>query len=126
MTVRPVILCGGAGTRLWPVSRQLQPKQLLTLMGEQSLLQQTAGRLMSDQFTPMLVVSGEDQRFFIERQLQAMDVPIEAILVEPSGRNTAAAAAVAACWLESTGRDELILLVPSDHMIGNRQAFLDA
>ena len=74
----------------------------------------------------MLVVSGEDQRFFIERQLQALDVPIEAILLEPSGRNTAAAAAIAASWLESTGRDELILLVPSDHIIGNRQAFLDA
>src|SRR3982751_4046650 len=97
--VRPVILCGGAGTRLWPVSRQLFPKQLLPLMGEQSLLQQTAKRLSGKQFAPAIVVSGEEQRFFIKRQLQLADAPLEAVLLEPAGRNTSAAAALAAVWL---------------------------
>lgn len=126
MIVRPVILCGGAGTRLWPVSRQLQPKQLLTVSGEQSLLQQTAARLNGDQFAPAIVVSGDDQRFLIERQLDEIGAEIEAILLEPSGRNTAAAAALSAVWLQSAGKDELMLLVPSDHVIGDPRAFLGA
>jgi mannose-1-phosphate guanylyltransferase/mannose-6-phosphate isomerase len=124
--IRPVILCGGAGTRLWPVSRQLQPKQLLALAGEQSLLQQTAARLTGEQFAPALVVSAEDQRLLVQRQLEESGASIEAIVLEPAGRNTAAAAALAAAWLESMDRDELLLLVPSDHVIGDRQAFLDA
>lgn len=119
-------MCGGAGTRLWPVSRQQFPKQLLPLMGEQSLLQQTAERLTGEQFGPAIVVSGEEQRFFIKRQLEAIGAPVAAILLEPVGRNTAAAAALAAAWLRSTGEDELLLLMPSDHVIGDRQAFLDA
>lgn len=126
MIIRPAILCGGAGTRLWPLSRQLQPKQLLALAGGQSLLQQTAARLSGEQFAPAVVVSGEDQRFFIKRQLEETGTEVEAILLEPRGRNTAAAAALAAAWLDSTGRNELMLLVPSDHVIGDRQAFLDA
>lgn len=126
MIVRPVILCGGAGTRLWPLSRQLQPKQLLSLVGEQSLLQQTAARFRGHQFAGALVVSGEDQRFFIQRQLEEAGAEIEAILLEPSGRNTAAAAALAGAWLQSSGRDELVLLIPSDHVIGDLQAFLGA
>jgi mannose-1-phosphate guanylyltransferase/mannose-6-phosphate isomerase len=121
-----VILCGGAGTRLWPVSRQQFPKQLLPLMGEQSLLQQTAMRLSGKRFAPALVVSGEDQRFFIKRQLQDSGTAIEAILLEPAGRNTSAAAALAAAWLCSSGRDDLMLLMPSDHVIGNREEFIRA
>lgn len=118
-----MILCGGAGTRLWPVSRQQFPKQLLPVLGEQSLLQETASRLSGERFAPAIIVSGEDQRFFIRRQLQDCGAEIEAILLEPVGRNTSAAAALAAEWLCSTGRDELLLLVPSDHVIGNRDAF---
>ena len=94
-----MILCGGAGTRLWPVSRQTFPKQLLPVAGEQSLLQQTANRLSGDRFAPAIVVSGEDQRFFIMRQLEAAGAPVESILLEPSGRNTSAAAGLAASWL---------------------------
>ncbi len=67
--IRPVILCGGAGTRLWPVSRKTFPKQLLPVIGDRSLLQQTAARLSGEAFAPAIVVSGEDQRFFIQRQL---------------------------------------------------------
>ena len=124
--IRPVILCGGAGTRLWPVSRRTFPKQLLPVIGEQSLLQQTAARLTGEQFAPAIIVSGEDQRFFIKRQLQLAGAPIEAILLEPEARNTSAAAALAAAWLRSTGRDELLLLMPSDHVIGDRREFLNA
>ena len=124
VTVRPVILCGGAGTRLWPLSRQLYPKQLLKLTGDRSLLQQTAMRLSGDRFAPAIIVSGEEQRLFIERQLEEVGVPVEAILLEPAGRNTSAAAALAAAWQAGRGRDELLLLVPSDHVIGDRQALL--
>jgi mannose-1-phosphate guanylyltransferase/mannose-6-phosphate isomerase len=122
--IRPVILCGGSGTRLWPVSRQQFPKQLLPITGDQSLLQQTAARLSGSGFSPAIVVSGEEQRFFIKRQLQ--DCPLEAILLEPAGRNTAAAAALAASWVRACGRDELLLLMPSDHVIGDQRAFLRA
>ena len=120
-----MILCGGAGTRLWPVSRQQFPKQLLPLTGSQSLLQQTAARLTGKQFAPAIVVSGEEQRFFIKRQLQASGAAVEAILLEPVARNTSAAAALAASWLRSSGRDELILLMPSDHLIADEDAFHD-
>jgi mannose-1-phosphate guanylyltransferase/mannose-6-phosphate isomerase len=121
-----VILCGGAGTRLWPVSRQLFPKQLLPLMGNQSLLQQTARRLSDSLFEPAVIVSGEDQRFFIKRQLEAASASGEAILLEPVARNTSAAATLAAAWLDARGGDELMLIMPSDHVIGDTGAFLAA
>ena len=121
-----MILCGGAGTRLWPLSRQNFPKHLLPLTGEQTLLQLTAARVVGHPFAPAIIVSGEDQGSLIEQQLLEADVAIEAILLEPMGRNTAAAACLAAEWLHSTDRDELMLLMPSDHVIGDRRAFLDA
>jgi mannose-1-phosphate guanylyltransferase/mannose-6-phosphate isomerase len=121
-----VILCGGAGTRLWPVSRKHFPKQLLPLVGDQSLLQQTARRLSPDLFEPAMIVSGEDQRFFVQRQLEAAGVPVEGILLEPVARSTSAAAALAAAWLHARGSDELMLIVPSDHAIGDADAFLAA
>jgi mannose-1-phosphate guanylyltransferase/mannose-6-phosphate isomerase len=96
------------------------------VLGEESLLQQTARRLSGARFSPMLVVSGEDQRFFIKRQLEAVDAAVEAILLEPEGRNTSAAAALAAAWLTGAGQDELMLLMPSDHVIGDPDAFLAA
>jgi mannose-1-phosphate guanylyltransferase/mannose-6-phosphate isomerase len=106
------------------VSRQEFPKQLLQLTGDRSLLQQTALRLSGDRFAPAIIVSGEEQRFFIKRQLQAIGASIEAILLEPAGRNTAAAAALAASWLRAGDRDDLLLLMPSDHVIGDREAFV--
>jgi mannose-1-phosphate guanylyltransferase/mannose-6-phosphate isomerase len=119
-------LSGGAGTRLWPLSRQSFPKQLLPVTGGQSLLQETALRVSGEGFAPAVVVGSEDQRFFIKRQLEAIGAPIEAILLEPVAKNTSAAAALAASWLSSAGADELMLLMPSDHVIGNRSAFLKA
>jgi len=124
--IRPVILCGGAGTRLWPVSRQTFPKHLLPVTGDESLLQQTASRLSGGQFAPAIVVSSEDQRFFVKRQLQLAGAAIQAILLEPEGRNTAAAAALAASWSRSQSPDELLLLMPSDHVIGDEATFLEA
>lgn len=124
--IRPVILCGGAGTRLWPVSREQFPKQLLPLTGELSLLQQTAKRFQGDEFAPSIIVSAEQQRFFIKRQLHDVEVAAEAILLEPVARNTAAAIALAGAWLNSTARNELMLVVPSDHVIGDQDAFIEA
>lgn len=119
-------MCGGAGTRLWPVSRQLVPKQLLAFIGDRSLLQQTASRLPAPLFEPAVIVSSEDQRFFIKRQLEAAGAPVEAILLEPVARNTSAAAAFAAAWLQRLGRDQLMLIMPSDHVITDVDAFLSA
>lgn len=126
VVIRPVILCGGAGTRLWPVSTQTKPKQFLNLVGSQSLLQQTVERLTGGRFSAPIIVSSEQQRSLIEAQLNEVDVTAAAILLEPIARNTAAAAALAAFWAISTGSDELLLLMPSDHVIGDREAFVRA
>jgi mannose-1-phosphate guanylyltransferase/mannose-6-phosphate isomerase len=111
---------------LWPLSRKTFPKQLLPVVGDRSLLQQTAARLSGEAFAPAIVVSGEDQRFFIQRQLSLAETAPEAILLEPIARNTAAAAALAAAWSLDQGRDEILLLMPSDHVIGDPAAFLHA
>src|SRR3954447_25871874 len=95
-------------------------------MGDQSLLQQTAARLQAKVFGPALIVSGEEQRFFIKRQLEAVAAPVDAILLEPAARNTSAAAALAAAWLDASGRDEVMLVMPSDHVIGDADAFMAA
>lgn len=126
MTIRPVILSGGAGTRLWPVSRETFPKQLLPITAEFSMLQQTAVRLTGAAFRPALVVGSEDQRFFIKRQLDQCGAAVDAILLEPKGRNTAPAAALAAEWLCAKDEDEILLLMPSDHVIGDNEEFLAA
>ena len=123
MSIRPVILSGGAGTRLWPVSRETFPKQLLPITADLSMLQQTAMRLSGAAFRPALVVGSEDQRFFIKRQLDQCGAAVDAILLEPARRNTAAAAARAAEWVSARGEDEILLLMPSDHVISDDEAF---
>jgi mannose-1-phosphate guanylyltransferase/mannose-6-phosphate isomerase len=119
-------LSGGSGTRLWPISRQSYPKQLLSVVDDNSLLQLTARRVSGEPFAKPIVVAGEAHRFFISRQLEEAGVSPEAVLLEPAGRNTAAASALAAAWIRAQGRDEMMLVVPSDHMIGNNEAFLSA
>lgn len=96
------------------------------MIGDQTLLQQTAARLSGGNFAPAIIVSGEEQRFFVKRQLLESGADLEAILLEPTGRNTAAAACLAAEWVRSRGTDQLLLLMPSDHVIGDRKAFLQA
>jgi mannose-1-phosphate guanylyltransferase/mannose-6-phosphate isomerase len=129
--IHPVILSGGSGTRLWPMSRSLYPKQLLALTGEHSLLQQTALRVADGrEFAAPVIVANEEHRFIIAEQLRAIDVAPTALILEPLGRNTAPAACVAALRLMAQQRPDdpepLMLVMPSDHAIGDLAAFRQA
>ena len=120
--VVPVILSGGNGTRLWPMSRQLFPKQLLPLLSEVSMLQQTAWRVRGAQFDDPLLVCGEEHRFVVDEQLRALGIRPRQIVLEPEPRNTAPALAVAALLL---ARDPgaLMLVCPADHAIDDVDGF---
>ena len=120
----PVILSGGSGTRLWPMSRTLYPKQLLRLIGEDSLLQQTVRRVADlGRFAQPLLVANEDHRFIVAEQLREIKADAQALLLEPIGRNTAPAACVAALMLAEREPEALMLLLPSDHIIADEGAF---
>ena len=120
----PVILSGGSGTRLWPMSRTLYPKQLLRLIGEDSLLQQTVRRVADlGRFAPPLLVANEEHRFIVAEQLREIKADAQALLLEPIGRNTAPAACVAALMLAEREPEALMLLLPSDHIIADEGAF---
>ena len=126
-TITPVILSGGAGTRLWPMSRESFPKQFLPLASEQSMLQQTALRVAtSDGFAPPIVVCNVDHRFMVAEQLRTIDIDPRAIVLEPVGRNTAPAAAIAALMLAEKDPGALLLLLPSDHIVADKAGFLAA
>ncbi|MDX2299480.1 MAG: mannose-1-phosphate guanylyltransferase/mannose-6-phosphate isomerase [Xanthomonadaceae bacterium] len=122
----PVILSGGSGTRLWPLSREAHPKQFLPLLGERSLLQSTWLRLRGLDARAPLVVTGEAHRFMVAEQLRQIDCHPAAIVLEPVGRNTAPAIAVAALMARESGDDPLLLVLPSDHAIGNAEGFSTA
>ena len=125
--IYPVILSGGSGTRLWPMSRTLYPKQLLRLLGHESLLQQTVQRVGDrDRFAPPLLVANEEHRFIVAEQLREIGAVPRGLLLEPVGRNTAPAACVAALALAGSESDPLMLLMPSDHIIEDVAAFADA
>lgn len=113
----PVILAGGSGTRLWPLSRALYPKQLLSLNSDQSMLQETVRRVTGEGFAAPMVICNEEHRFLVAEQLRELDVRPSAIVLEPVGRNTAPAAAVAALLLAEADADAVMLLLPSDHVI---------
>ena len=123
-TLVPVILCGGSGSRLWPMSRKLLPKQFLPLVTEHTLLQDTVLRLhgLEGFGAPVLVVNHE-HRFFAAEQLQAVRGVPRSILLEPVGRNTAPAVAAAALYVASEDPDAVLLVLPSDHLIGDVAAF---
>jgi mannose-1-phosphate guanylyltransferase/mannose-6-phosphate isomerase len=122
--IHPVILSGGSGTRLWPMSRSLYPKQLLALTGERTLLQETVLRVAGDAgFARPLVIANEEHRFIIAEQLRAVGIMPEALILEPVGRNTAPAATIAALRLAAAEPDALMLVMPSDHAIGDAAAF---
>ena len=128
--VVPVILSGGTGTRLWPLSREQHPKQFISLLGGYTLLQATVRRLQSlEKALPPIVVCNEAHRFLVAEQLRAVDVPPAAILLEPTARNTAPAIAAAA--FEATarfgqGEDPILLVLPADHVIREDSRFADA
>ncbi len=125
--IHPVILSGGSGTRLWPMSRTLYPKQLLMLLGHDSLLQQTVRRVADRPgFATPVLVANEEHRFIIAEQLREISVVPRALLLEPVGRNTAPAACIAALTLTEAEPDPLMLIMPSDHTVGDLDAFAGA
>jgi mannose-1-phosphate guanylyltransferase/mannose-6-phosphate isomerase len=125
--VFPVILSGGAGTRLWPLSREMYPKQLLALTSEHSMLQDTALRLAGIAGSrPPLVVCNEAHRFTVAEQLRALDMVPSGILLEPIGRNTAPAVALAALKALELEVDATMVVAPADHVIRDARAFQQA
>ncbi len=124
MDLYPVILCGGSGTRLWPMSRGSYPKQYLTLLGEHSLLQQTVlrAKAVSGTRAPILIANCE-QRFLVAEQMRQIAVAPEATILEPLGRNTAPAVAVAALAAMQRSTDALLLVMPADHVILHASEF---
>ncbi|TMM49381.1 mannose-1-phosphate guanylyltransferase/mannose-6-phosphate isomerase [Sulfitobacter sabulilitoris] len=124
--IHPILLCGGSGTRLWPLSRKSYPKQFAKLLGDESLFQVSAHRLSGDGFAAPTVLTNSDFRFIVTEQLSAMGIDPKAILIEPDGRNTAPAVLAAALWLEKTDPDGVMLIAPSDHVVPDAQAFRDA
>lgn len=127
MKIQPVILCGGSGTRLWPLSREQYPKQLLALNGELTLLQATARRLegVAAEHDAPLVVCNEEHRFLVAEQLRQIGVGARSILLEPVGRGTAPALTLAALNAAAS-EDPVLLVMPSDHAILEQPAFRSA
>ncbi len=123
----PVILSGGSGTRLWPLSRNTYPKQFLTLLPDQSLFQATIDRITNLTTESPIVVTNNSHRFLVAEQLRQSGIDSPTIILEPIGKNTAPAIAVAAIkMLQSKSRSPLMLVLPADHNIKNMTAFRDA
>jgi len=124
--IQPVILSGGSGTRLWPLSREAYPKQFLPLAGQLTMLQATWQRVAPIASRGPLVIANEEHRFVAAEQLQQVSAAPAAIILEPVGRNTAPAIAVAALEATRDGADALLLVLPSDHVITDEAAFRSA
>ena len=120
----PVILSGGSGSRLWPLSRETYPKQFLPLADQHTLLQNTVLRIagLSEVVAP-LVVCNEEHRFMVAEQLRAVGIQPGAVILEPVGRNTAPAVAVAALYAQREGADPILLILPADHIIADVEGF---
>ena len=127
MKIYPVILSGGAGTRLWPLSRAVLPKQLLPLVADKTMLQETALRVANwPGVMAPLVVCGNDHRFMVAEQMREIGITPLGILLEPVGRNTAPAVAAAAHHLKAIDPEAIMLVLPADHVIENNAAFREA
>ncbi len=124
--ITPVLLCGGAGTRLWPLSRKSYPKQFAPLLGADSLFQASARRLSGDDFADPIVVSADPFRFIVTEQLAAAGITPKAVLIEPEGRDTGPAVLAAAFHMATRDPDALMLVAPSDHVIPDADLFATA
>ncbi|WP_121632992.1 mannose-1-phosphate guanylyltransferase/mannose-6-phosphate isomerase [Tropicibacter alexandrii] len=126
-SITPVILCGGSGTRLWPLSRKSYPKQFVQLMGEETLFQASARRLSGKtgalSFAAPMVLTNSDFRFIVTEQLHGIGIDPGAIVIEPEGRNTAPAILAAALLAAKTDPDAILLVAPSDHVVPDVAAF---
>ena len=122
----PVIMAGGTGSRLWPMSRELYPKQFLRLYGQHSMLQETITRLTGLETHEPMVICNEEHRFLVAEQLRQLGKLSRNIILEPVGRNTAPAIALAAIQATQNGDDPLMLVLAADHIINNHTAFHDA
>ena len=121
--IHPILLCGGSGTRLWPLSRKSYPKQFAKLMGDESLFQASARRLSGPEYAAPVIVTGDPFRFIVTEQLAQVEQAAMGILIEPDGRNTAPAILAAALWIAKTDPAALMLVAPSDHVIPDTAAF---
>ena len=121
--ITPVLLCGGSGTRLWPLSRKSYPKQFVPLVGNETLFQASAKRLQGTSFDKPVIVTNSDFRFIVTEQLTEEGIDPGAILIEPSRRNTAPAVLAAALWQAKQNPDALLLVAPSDHVVPDAPAF---
>ncbi len=124
--VTPVLMCGGSGTRLWPMSRKSYPKQFTALLGQESLFQASARRVIGHHFAPPLVITNADFRFIVTEQLAEIGVEAGPILIEPEGRNTAPAILAASMHMHEQDPDALLLVLPTDHVMPDRETFLSA
>jgi len=123
LPILPVILSGGSGTRLWPLSREAYPKQFLPLVGDVTMLQATWNRVAAIAGKAPIVVANQEHRFMAAEQLRECNVTPQALILEPIGRNTAPAIAIAALQALAAGEDALLLVLPSDHVVRNDAAF---
>ncbi len=121
----PLILCGGSGTRLWPLSRQTYPKQMASTFGDRSLLQETVSRVDGPQFQKPIIIAGNDYRFMISEQVEQLGLEAD-IVLEPEGRDTLPAIVAAALLGRARDPEASILVMPSDHLIADRDAFAAA
>ncbi|MBR4630132.1 MAG: mannose-1-phosphate guanylyltransferase/mannose-6-phosphate isomerase [Treponema sp.] len=126
MTLIPVILSGGSGTRLWPLSRATFPKQLLSLISENTMIQNTVSRLASLSVSEPIVVCSDNHRFIIAEQLSQIGIKNPSIILEPVAKNTAPAIVAACFQAQKTDKDAVVIVLPSDHDIKDTKVFCDA
>jgi mannose-1-phosphate guanylyltransferase len=124
--ITPVIISGGSGSRLWPLSRKHYPKQFLSLNNDRTMLQETLSRLDGLDYQPPIIVCNENHRFIVAEQLRELDIFESKIILEPFGRNTAPAIALSAFQAIKQNEDPVLLVLPADHVIKDKNAFFQA